>query len=217
MYLNLLVFTVLVIILNYEKIITNIVNKYEESKYENIYIYSLKNKIYVNDISKNSIELIIFELNHISEVKQNTTVNLIINSNGGSYLDGIELVEYIINSNLTFNCYAINAKSAAFTIFQFCKNRYVTTKSVLFQHNQKITLEGSFESFENWFDNRFFILKSLSIIIKKEICKRIKMNYKEYNNRISNDWEIRGGKEILNFSLADKIVNIKDLKYVNTF
>ncbi len=101
----------------------------------------------------------------------------------------------------------------AFEIFQYCKNRYVTPKTVLMQHNVLIKIEGSFENIEDYMENVFYEIKKISTMSDKFISNRIGITLKEYMTKIKKEWKLVG-KEIINNNLADEIVIIGDSDFL---
>ena len=112
------------------------------------------------------------------------------------------------------NCYAINAQSTAFTIFQYCNNRYVMPDSTLFQHNISISFKGSFEEFDDFYKTRFDSYRLINHMVSKTISKKIKLKKEDYLKKIWNNWTIEGGEKIIENNLADEIVIINNLKYL---
>jgi ATP-dependent protease ClpP protease subunit len=108
-------------------------------------------------------------------------------------------------NQLTINCYALNAASAAFTFFEHCDNRFVIPTTTLFQHNVTVHLKGSFEEIFDYCDNndKYY---AIYMQLTRSISEKIKLPYKSYLNKIKSNWEIKGGDEILKNNLADEIV-----------
>jgi ATP-dependent protease ClpP protease subunit len=194
-----------IIIFNHNNILQFISEKYKYFNYRRVNLL-LENKIYINgEINEKSIQ------NIIDEITKNDDVNLIIDSHGGELFSGYKLIHEFdrIRDFKTINCYAINARSTAFTIFQYCENRYVMPNSILFQHNITINFKGSFEEFEDFYENKYHLYRFITEIMTREVSERINLKYDEFIKKIWNDWTIDGGENILKNNLADEIVILK--------
>ena len=203
----------LIVIFKYYEIKEYVTQKFENMSYRKVYISSDKNIYIKGKITK---KLIDETINKIDKIKSKN-INLIINSGGGDLMAGCDLINKMstLQKELitTFNCYAINAKSTAFNIFQFCNKRYVIPTSVLLQHNPTIQFNGTFEQFEDFYENRFEFYRLTFKNLNKIISKKIKLEYKIYMDKIRKEWNIKGGHNIIKNNLADEIVIILDLEY----
>ena len=164
-----------------------------------------------DEINKRSIDLFIHskDMNEINafDNKWKPTIHIIINSHGGDYFATIEFIlkmEEIKKRNVTFNCYAIQASSSAFVIFQYCDKRYVSPSSLLFQHNA--TIKVPLETLEYYYENYYELAIQQHIKLNKYIAYKIELTYKEYLKKIRNDWRIKGGENIMANKLADEII-----------
>lgn len=196
----------IILLFNFNNIKQVIIDNYKYLCYRRVNLY-LENKIYIeNEITEKSIQKIIDEMD-----KQENDINLIIDSNGGELLSGYNLIHEFdrIRDFKKINCYAINAYSTAFTIFQYCSNRYVMPDSKLFQHNISINFKGSFEEFEDFYQNKYHLYRFITFIMTREVSERIKMNYDDFIQKIWNDWNIEGGENIVKNNLADEVVILK--------
>ena len=168
-----------------------------------------ENNIFIKgEITQSSINTTISEIN-----KSEKQINLIIDSNGGNLISGYNLIREMLKKT-NINCYAINAQSTAFTIFQYCNNRYVMPDSTLFQHNISISFKGSFEEFDDFYKTRFDSYRLINHMVSKTISKKIKLKKEDYLKKIWNNWTIEGGEKIIENNLADEIVIINNLKYL---
>lgn len=213
MFIYLCIIGITLSLLNFNTIKEYLENKQKYMRYRRVNLL-LENKIFIKgEITKNSINKTIDELNK-NIVHKN--INFIIDSEGGNLLGGYDLINKISSlqkKSFIFNCYAINAKSTAFTIFQYCDNRYVIPTSVLFQHNATLEFKGSFEEFELFFDLYFDSYRFILDKLNKDISKRIGMKYIDYKNKIWNDWTIVGGEKIIENNFADEIIILTNYDY----
>jgi ATP-dependent protease ClpP protease subunit len=188
-------------------------NEYYQYRHVNL-LYKNNNIIINGEINCYSINRTIILLkkktkfNNI-DIKIDPTINLIINSNGGDYLYGYKLIVLMNNlkkQKIKFNCYAYNAFSTAFTIFQYCNKRYVIPTSILYQHNATINFKGSFEQFRNFYETKFQKYSNIYSENTKYIANKIGLSYTNYIKKINKDWKVVGGNNIIKNKLADEIV-----------
>lgn len=171
-------------------------------------------KIYINDtINFYKVNSIINKINiYIEKTKiNNHPITLIINSKGGEFTSGVNLITEIINKqkkNIQFECIAIHAGSISFDIFQTCNIRYVLSNTQLFQHYVALSITGSFDDFDYFFENKFKIYKNINEKLDKHVATKIGISYTDYKNKIKNTWILNNGKDIIKNKLADKIVQL---------
>lgn len=87
---------------------------------------------------------VVFNKTYLAFLKQlqkyqgrGTFVNIFINSSGGNTWDGMKIIAFMQKmqkKGYKFRCYAIQAQSAAFSIFQACDERVVFKASYLMSH-----------------------------------------------------------------------------------
>jgi len=204
-------------LLTFYNIKTMIISIYDKYTYSIVDLLHKNNVVIIaKEITKQSIDTAISKIHkYITPKDINTTidpiVNLFIDSNGGDFLAGLDLIlnmEILQTNKIKFYCYAKNAKSTAFVIFQYCDKRFVTSSSTLFQHNISISLTGTFEDFDAFYKQRFQVYNSLYNDVNRYISTKIELPYNNYLKKISNEWTIQGGNKILDYNLADEIVVI---------
>jgi len=66
---------------------------------------------------------------------------LYINSNGGDLFKGIDMIKFIIHNNIS--CFAKKANGMAFSIYNFCENRYYNNQSTFQQREIIINFLGN--------------------------------------------------------------------------
>ena len=209
-----LVLLVIISLFNYDDIKQNLINKYKYMTYRRVNLLFDNNIFIKGEITKSSINNTI---NEINKIKKTGNINFVIDSHGGDLISGYNLIIEMLEMQeklLVIDCYVINAKSTAFTIFQYCDNRYVIPDSILFQHNVSIEFKGSFEDFEDFYETRFDFYRLITNMFNKDVSKKIKMTYQEFLRKIWNDWTIKGGENIVKNNLADEVVIIKDFDYI---
>ena len=209
-YIHIFIITSLITIFNYKNIKNIIVKRYENNSYRKVYLSSDYNIFIKGRITKEKMNEIIYKIGN------NKNINLIINSDGGDLFAGYDLIIKMIEKKplSNFECYALNAKSTAFDIFQYCDKRFVLPNSILFQHNVSIEFKGSFEEFENFYYEKFELYRNTVSKLNKIISNKIKLEFSDYQKKIMKNWSIKGGKKILENNLADEIVIISDLQWL---
>ncbi len=208
-----LVLLVIISLFNYDDIKQNLINKYKYMTYRRVNLLFDNNIFIKGEITKSSINNTI---NEIHKIKKTGNINFVIDSHGGDLISGYNLIIKMLEMQeklLVIDCYAINAKSTAFTIFQYCDNRYVIPDSILFQHNVSIEFKGSFEDFDNFYETRFDFYRLITNMFNIDVSNKIKMKYQDFLEKIWNDWTIKGGENIVKNNLADEVVIIKDFDY----
>ena len=210
-------------IIQFKNIRKYIIKKYNYINYRRVNLL-YDNNVFINgEITKDSINIIINEFDKINKNNETKKFNLIIDSNGGNYMEGYKLIHKMKDmqeNKFIINCYTINAKSTAFEIFQYCNNRYVTIDTVLFQHNATTTFTVTPEEFENikdfeiYYKTIFEPYLTISYNFNKYISNKINMEYKNYIKLVRNDWTVIG-EQIIEYKLADEIVKIVDYMLLN--
>lgn len=159
-------------------------------------------------INEENINNVISKIQLINKSNNKSNITLIINSNGGEVYQTGNLITFMMDSSIYYDCIAFNAQSAAFSIFQFCNKRWITPQSILMQHQAVI-------------DRLFTIneLKQLSKIIDVlelyvnlfDMNSAIKMDISlhEFNELIFNEFKVKG-KDIIKYKLADTMVHYYD-------
>ena len=214
MLIQCLVLLITISLFNYDGIKQNLINKYKYMSYRRVNLLFDNNIFIKGEITKSSINNTI---NKIRKIKKTGNINFVIDSHGGDLISGYNLIIEMLKIQeklLVIDCYAINAKSTAFTIFQYCDNRYVMPNSILFQHNVSIEFKGSFEDFEDFYETRFDLYRLITNMFNIDVSNKIKMTYQDFLEKIWNDWTIKGGENIVKNNLADEVVIIKNFDYI---
>lgn len=148
---------------------------------------------------------------------------LYIISPGGSVIDGLQIIDQIkaLNErNIKIICIADFAASMAFAILQSCHTRYITSSSIVMQHQMSLRVKGSLYNLNNYMD----FIKQIDDDLDLMQANKLTMNKKDFQNKITNDWWL-SGLHIIENKAADQIVNIycenelvdmkEDIKYSN--
>lgn len=163
-------------------------------------VEELKNTYRFTDMDKNDLkEFMVFPAEEIEPI------TLHINSGGGSYDDGMALINIIRGSKVPIIAYVHKAMSMAVAIALSCDYVITFTNTVYMIHEASYEIDGTlslqkdvFEDacFEN--DNYFKIIEENSHLTKKEMLD------KTYRR----DWTIRG-RDIIKYGLTNEVVDFK--------
>jgi ATP-dependent protease ClpP protease subunit len=138
-----------------------------------------------------------------------STIYLVLDSPGGSVIDGARLINYIKYSgkNIVTVCDNMCA-SMAFQIFQVGKQRLMTDKAILMAHPASGGAQGTIE-------NMFELIKMIKLYVDRldaEIANRSGMKYSDFKALIAdNIWAET--PESLKMNLADGVVYLKTTGY----
>lgn len=154
----------------------------------------------INDRLANSF---LYNLNKIKN-KDRSNQLIFIDSFGGSVDSGMRMIEQINRYKL--NCYANNAYSMAFVIFQSCNSRFISEYSKLMQHQIKFGLSDEIRKMENFFE---YVREIEDKLIDLQINK-LNISRNRFIDLTNNEWWIFGRKIInSDIKLADKLINIE--------
>ena len=131
-------------------------------------------------------------------------VFLVLVSGGGSVRAGnsiIHQINYLQENNVTISCIATYAASMAFSIFQSCSNRYVTSTSILMQH--QMSVEGIGGPFENIYSYISF-MNQLEEANSKLQSERLGMSLKDFKEQTEHDWWLLGSNAVTH-NVADSV------------
>ena len=130
-------------------------------------------------------------------------VYLYITSPGGSVIDGLQIIDQLqtlAHRNIKLSCIADFAASMAFVIFQSCPIRYVTTSSVLMQHQMSLKLKGNLENINTYLD----FIKDIDTDLDELQSTKLKMPIEDFRKKINNDWWMNY-KSIIKSNAADSL------------
>lgn len=199
---------------NVEKSVVESNKKDKKNKQKVINVLKIKNNknnsiLLKGNINKSSSEKIIQEIKEKS--KLNKTLWLLIDSPGGSVIDGAGIITEIENTTATINTVCLKlCASMAFIIHQYGKNRYNLNRSILMAHNAHGRVEGDIPNMMN-------LLTTIQKYINKMntyIALRANMELKEYENLISNDFWI-DAEDAFHTNFSDGLVSIEYIGFEN--
>lgn len=186
----------------YSKIINWYERTYNLTWYDNV--------IYFNSyITKESGSDLIGKINHTINVKVDTDVFIVLDTDGGDLLMTYKIINYMdmirMNYGIKFHCVSIKAYSSGFFIFQLCDYRYWIDKiSMMLIHEPKLSIDGTFKYVKKYVENDFLLdYKNYQSIVNR-ICFKSNINISEYQNKIANkDWIISLEDEMRLLNFAD--------------
>jgi ATP-dependent protease ClpP protease subunit len=148
-------------------------------------------------------ELSLKFIQEITILKSNT-INIYINSDGGSVENGLEIINVIINlqyQDKIINCIANKAISMAFVILQACNNRYATPYATLMQHQASLgKLDGKIYDI-----NKYIKFINNNILQMDELqSRKIEIDLYEFKNRITTDWWM-STQEAIKMNVVDSV------------
>lgn len=128
---------------------------------------------------------------------------MVISSNGGSILAGMQLIQIMKDSGKNIKCVATTAISMAFVIFQACNERIVVESSILMQHVASMKTGGDFP-------NVLSLITFLKNMINKmEVLQadRLGIPVNDFLSKTRNDWWLLG-EDAVSEKAADKLVSV---------
>lgn len=137
--------------------------------------------------------------------KSDTMKYVYIDSDGGELEAGFRIIEFLraIKGKKPLVCITPNAKSMAFSIFQFCDVRLITTYATLMQHLTSYGVRG--DSKKN--SSTITYIAQMSDVLNRNDAKRLRMSMAEFDQRISSDlWLF--GLDIIKTHAADRVVQV---------
>ncbi len=117
---------------------------------------------------QNTIDVVRFLFNH----KNDTTINLYINSNGGSLLHGFLLYDLLKQRSVNTYCLG-ECSSAASIIYLAGKKRYITENSFVLIHNLSSQIRGSYNDLKCGMKNSDLLTKHMIQIYKDNTTMKI--------------------------------------------
>lgn len=128
-----------------------------------------------------------------------TDWNIYFNTPGGSVLEGIRLLPYFENYNMT--CFVDKAYSMGFLLFQTCSQRYIFPYGSIMQHDMSLGIFDDYFKIKKYLEH---IDKLYQKLIQLQIDK-IGISRKNFIKRIQNNWWMNA-EESISHNCADKIV-----------
>jgi ATP-dependent protease ClpP protease subunit len=144
-------------------------------------------------------------IERIESMQDNEELFIFIDSNGGSVVDGLPLVELLNSTDKKITCVARKAISMAFSIFQACPTRLVTPYAILMQHRIAAGMQGTPEEL----NSRASVGKKLEDLLNKSDARRLKLSVDEFEKLVRYEFWLVGASDIINNKAADGEVLVK--------
>lgn len=160
-------------------------------------------------ITQESGSDLIGRINHTINVRLDTDVFIVLDTDGGDLLMTYKIINYMdmvrMNYGIKFHCVSIKAYSSGFFIFQLCDYRYWIDKiSMILIHEPKLSIEGTFKYVKKYVENDFMLDYKNYQSIVNIICFKSNINIIEYQNKITDkDWIISSEDEMRLLNFAD--------------
>lgn len=155
----------------------------------------------VEEVSGNSVSNIILSLEKLSS--QDKPTYLYINSPGGSIIDGISLVNYLLSSNKKIICVAQFAASMAHAILESCPERLGTPTNILIQHRASTQASGNTQELTS----SLVVLGGLENTLNIMESDRIGIPLYKYKELVNPIWTTYGQQSV-DTNRLDGLVNV---------
>lgn len=118
--------------------------------------------------------------------------DILIDSPGGSVLDGAAILDSMKGSKIKFRC-VVNtlAASMAAVILEYCDGRYATNNSIIMFHNASGTFQGDFAIIAA----RFGALTRYVDKMDEPVAKRLSLSLAEYKSKTNTEWWLVGAAD----------------------
>lgn len=145
-------------------------------------------------------------INAILQMQNSTDpIYLVLNSPGGSVLDGNTLVSIMETSKAPIHTVCLQlCASMAFTIFEYGKTRYVMDRSIIMAHPAATMAMGNLEQILN----RINAIKRLIDKDDAFIAGRAGLKLEQFKNLLANEFWI-DGEDAVNSHFADQLVSFE--------
>jgi len=149
-----------------------------------------------------SVNAIIEELENIKN--NSTKVYLVIDSPGGSVIDGARLISYMESSSLEINtvCESLCASMAA-QIFEAGRNRYMVNRSILMFHQASGGTRGTLEGMLS----QLTMIKLYVDRLDASVAARAGLDYTEFKQKIAYEYWLEAA-DAVDTRLADQLISI---------
>jgi ATP-dependent protease ClpP protease subunit len=134
----------------------------------------------------------------------NNQLYLYITSPGGSVISGMQIIDQLKSlreRNIKLVCIGDFAASMAFAIFQSCPVRYITSSSILMQHQMSLQLNGNLQNVNNYLD----FIRQIDDDLEEFQAAKLQMDKNEFTHKVMNDWWLSGNNIVKN-KAADSII-----------
>lgn len=157
------------------------------------------------DVNAESVDVVINDINSFNR-KSNSPIYLILDSPGGSVMDGARLITTIENSKNKVTCIDIGlSASMAFMILEHCHFRYATPRATLMAH--PASLQVMFAGELDKIASRLNYMKRFVDVMDMTIAKRANMPYEKFKLLSQQELWLES-RDALRMNLLDGLVYI---------
>jgi ATP-dependent Clp protease, protease subunit len=130
------------------------------------------------------------------------SVTFIINSPGGSVVDGLSILDAMKASKVKINCVVMGmAASMAAITLEYCNERYATENSSIMFHRAAGGLQGSV----NQMQSRLSAFMRIMDGVESKVAARLGMPLGEYRNLSNNEIWLINSKEAVAAKAIDEV------------
>jgi len=157
----------------------------------------------LDEVNANTVGKVMREISLLNVISNNP-IYLLINSPGGSVLDGELLISAMESSRAPVHtvCVEICASMAAM-IHQYGKQRYMYDRAILMFHDASLSTQGKFRQTRSLFN---FLGRKLEKM-NTHIAMRSNMTYAKFMDLTKDDLWI-DGEDAVNTNLADSLIKV---------
>lgn len=157
------------------------------------------------EVSAESVKQVMMEIQSLRERNPLEKIYLVINSPGGSVLDGMDLIRFLDTQD-NIDTITFNAASMASAIVEANKGkRLILRDSTMMFHRARLGVQGQVDG---ELESELAMYKKLINILEKQNADRIGISLKEYKENIINEWWVIG-EENIDKNVADSVVKVK--------
>ncbi len=125
-------------------------------------------------------------------------------TNGGSITSGLQIIQTLKalqESGIQVTCITNVGLSMGFVITQYCPKRYVMSSSILMQHQASLSVDGSYNTVQNYLS----FISNMVDEIDIHQANRLNMTLDKFKDKIRDDWWMIGNEAVKN-NAADEVV-----------
>lgn len=139
------------------------------------------------------------------KVKSHPTLYLVLDSPGGSVMDGLDLIRVMSNLPCKVETVSIEAISMAFQIVQASSYRYMATLGTQMSH--RAALGGIGGQLDGELESRLAYIKAIINSLDVKASQRIGISLEDYKAKIVNEWWLFG-EQAIEQGTADEMAEI---------
>ena len=153
-------------------------------------------------INKRSVDEIIYEFHTMPQ--ENDWI-LYLNTPGGSVMDGVRLLPYLENKNVT--CVVDKAYSMGFLLLQACSKRLMLPYGTIMQHDMYLGFEDDYTKIKSYME----FLSGIYDKLTSMQYTRIGISKEEYLRKIKDNWWMTAEDAVQENCADDIILMLADI------